>query len=364
MQESIIIYLGLMFVMMGFAWVGSKSRHYRWLWAGLASLSFGVVMGIRMRVGVDFPMYYDIYELTKAGVEGWGFERWEPAFKILYIICGSQYLHYSIPFGIVAFLQIFLIFYGLRYEQRIWTYIPLTLMLAGYFISYNNIMRHMVAFSIFVCAIPFLAERKYWKYLLCILAAACFHKSALVLIILPAIYSWCQQVFSRIWVQLIWVGIGLVIMNIDFVQNIFDALSIGMVLLGYDGYTQTSYAEFDKEATLGVGFAVIIVVNIILVLYSRQMKSYFNRRSIAIMYDMYFFGFFVKLAFLRMFLLQRLNYYFISFEFIIAALTLYYLREKKNWISFAVIIVLYLALFIAKLQVKDDGSVLYHSFLD
>ena len=349
---------------MVFAWLGTHSERYRWLWITLGCLFFAVVMGIRMNVGVDFPMYYKEYQLTQIETFGFGFRRWEPAFQILYLICGSQFMHYSIPFGIIAFLQSFLIFYGLRNQKEVWWLIPLTLFLTGIFITYNNIMRHMVAFSIFVCAIPYLADRKYCKYLILIIVAACFHKSALVLILLPLIYMWNEQVFRRIWVQLLWVGVGLIMMNLNYVQNIFEMLSFGMTMLGYGDYMHTSFAGFDEETKIGLGFVILLFANLTLILFSPQMKAYYESRAVAIMYDMYFFGFFVKLAFLRMFLLQRLNYYFIGFEFIIAALTLYLFIQKRNWLMFSALVVCYLALFFAKLSVVDDGSVLYHTFFE
>lgn len=364
MFESAVVYLGLMVVMMILAWLGSRSEHNRYTWAALASLAFAVVMGIRWNVGVDFPMYYDLYQLATTGYMGLGFDRWEPAFKILYIICGSQYLHYSIPFGIIAFIQCFLIFYGLRNQSKTWVFIPFTLMLSGTFVSYDNIMRHMVAFSIFICAIPYLAERKYWKYLLCIIAASLFHKSALILIMLPLVYMWCKQVFSKIWIQLIFVGIGLAIMNIDNVQEIFEALSFAMTLLGYDDYMSTSFALFDEETKLGLGFMVILAANLVLIFFSNKMKRFYNSRAVDIMYDMYFLGYFVKLAFLRMFLLQRVNYYFISFEFIIAALTLWMFYKKKSWIMLLGLSMIYVALFFGKLSNSEVGAMTYHTFLE
>lgn len=364
MIESIIVYLGLMVIMMAFAGLAARSERFRWLYVTICCLCFGVVMGIRMNVGVDFPMYYKGYQLVQLESTHQLFEHWEPAFRYLLLICGSQFIHYSIPFGIIAFLQVFLVFYGLRKFPNIWVYIPLTLFLAGYFIPYNNIMRHMVAFSVFVCAIPWLAERKYWQYIGIILIAACFHKSAFVLMLIPPVYIWCKQIFTRVWVQLAWIGFGLIMMNIDYVQNIFQLLSVGMTMLGYGFYTHTSFAEFNEETKLGIGFLAMLCANLIIVWYSRRMKEYYESRTVNIMYDLFFLGVIIHLAFLRMFLLQRLNYYFICFEFIIAAFMLNFFVKKKNWLAFGSLILLYLALFYAKLNVKDDGSVLYHTFFE
>lgn len=365
MFESALVYLSLMVLMMIFAWIGGKSKNYPFLWAVLASLAWAVVMGIRMHVGIDFDMYYKVYEQNKTGwFGGFGFNRWEPGFQLLYWLCSTQFLHYSIVFGIIAFLQIFLVFYGTRSEKVCWVFLPLTLMFTGAFISYNNIMRHMVAFSIFVCAISFLAERKYWKYLLCIVVAACFHKSALILVVFPLIYMWREEIFVKIWPQLVLLGLSIIIMNIDFVQQIFESISLLMMAFGYEGYMQTEFAEYDTSMGFGIGLVFVLLCNLFIICHSRRIKEYYDNRIVSIMYDMYVIGLCVRLAFLRMFLIQRLNWYFMGYEFIIAALALYYFAKKKDWIYFISWNVMYFAVFLSRLNVKDDGSVLYHAFFE
>lgn len=364
MIDSAIVYLCTMLIMMFFAYIGGKSKNYPYLWVVLASLCFGVVMGVRMKVGIDFPQYYSIYEQAKTGWLGWGYYRWEPGFQILYWLCASQFMHYSIPFGIIAFLQIFLVFWGTRSQKNIWVYLPLTLFLCGPFIAYNNIMRNMLAFSVYVCAIPYLAQRKYWKYLILILVAACFHKSALVLIIFPFIYSWNQQVFTKIWKQLVLFGISIVIMNMEFIQRIFDSMSLVMVALGYDAYMDSEYAEFNKKMKLGYALIAVVMCQLIVMLNSRKMKAFYESRMVNIMYDMYFFGTCIRFAFMRMHLIQRLNWYFVGFEFIVAALTLNYFARKKEWLWFGAWLMMYIAVFFSRLLGKDDGSVLYHAFFE
>lgn len=362
MIESFIVYLGLMVIMMIPAGIGARMRQHRLMWAALSSLAFALVMAVRWNVGMDFMMYYKTYQQVQAGWLTFNFNRLEPLFRLLYWIFGSQNVHYSIPFGIIAFIQCFLIFVGLRKYPQTWVFIPMTLMLSVLFISYDNIMRHMLAFSIFICAIPYLAERQYWKYLGLILIAALFHKSALILLILPAIYSWCNQIFSKIWVELIIVAIGIVVMNIKAIQNLFETISVVLAMLGYEGYMKTKLAQADQEIKIGVGFFILQLVYLIPIVYSNITKRFYNSRAFNIMYDLFFIGYFVKLAFLRLFLMQRLNYYFLSFEFIIIAFTLEMFRKEKQWIPFAVLIGMYLITFYLKISANENNVVWYQTF--
>lgn len=365
MIDSALVYLGLMLIMMLFAWIGGKSKNYPYLWAAISSLAFGIVMGVRMHVGVDFDMYYNVYEGNKAGwFGGFGYNRWEPGFQLIYFLCSSQFLHYSIPFGIIAFLQIFLVFLGTRKLKEIWVFLPLTLFLCSTYISYNNIMRHMVAFSVFVFSIQYLADRKYWKYLLCIIIAACFHKSALTLIVLPLIYAWIPQIFTKIWPQLLLLAISLILMNINLVQQVFESISIVMSVLRYDGYMQTHYAEFDEKTGFGIRMVFIVASMLIIIFFSKKIKAYYESRTVNIMYDLYIIGMYIRFAFLKMFLIQRYNWFFMGFEFIVGAFALNYFAKKKEWIWLAVWILMYLAVFFARLNIKDDGEVLYHAFFE
>lgn len=364
MIDSLVVYLGLMIIMMIPAAMAEHSQRNKFLWAAISSLAFAIVMAIRWNVGMDFMQYHIVYQKAMAGYNGDDLTRFEPGFLFLYYLGAQQFIPDSIIFGIIAFFQIFLIFVGLRKFTSIWAFIPMTLMLSVIFISFDNIMRHMMAFSIFVCAVSYLADRHYWKYLLLVLLAVMFHKSAVILFILPLIYCWCKEIFSRIWVQLLWVAIGLIMMNIPFVQTLFETISLGFIFLGYDHYLSTNFAVADEEVKMGIGFAVLQLIYLIPIVYSNKMKSYFGSRTVNIMYDMFVIGYFLKLAFLRMFLIQRLNYYFFSFEFIIGAFTFTYLAKHKDWLIFGSYMLVYLLQFYLKISANGNGVVWYQTIFD
>lgn len=364
MITSLIVYIGLMLIMTAFSIPAGERGIKKYGGVIFASLLYAVVFGIRYNVGTDFPMYLKGYEQILNNVGGWEANRWEIGYQIFFLFPAHLGLPYPFGFGIIAFIQIFLIYVGLRRHPSAWKFIPITLILSWICFAYANIMRHMVAFSIFVAAIPYLADKKYLKYLICIAIAMSFHKSAAILFPFPLIYHFRKEIFSSIKVQYALLVVALYIMNIDFVQQMFDSATDILVMFGYDFYEDTKFAEFDTSATVGLGFLTVLGLSVFLITFSNKLKRFYRDRAIAIMYDMYFIGVLVRFAFARMFLMQRLNYYFFSFEFIIAALAMEYFYQKKKYWPLCAILGLYLLLFMGRLGNLEGLQAMYQTFLD
>lgn len=88
------------------------------------------------------------------------------------------YFAISSVFIIVSF---FIFFH--RYSPNIYISILLFVTLTIYFYT-HNITRQYIAISICLYAIPFLLDRKFWRYLIIILIAMTFHTSAIIMIVL------------------------------------------------------------------------------------------------------------------------------------------------------------------------------------
>lgn len=346
-----------------FSWCGCYAKKYKLIWNILSSFVFAVIFGIRYNVGTDFPVYLNNYELACVGSITDEFNRWEVGFRTIFLLFAKGNFHYSFAFGTIAFLQCFFVYLGLRNYPKVWVFIPLTLVFSCIWISYSNIMRHMMAFSILVYALSYLAKRKYVVYIFWILIASLFHKTALILLPLSIIFSIKKEYFKNISLQYILLFGALVLMNINVVQDVFDALSNVIAVLGYESYESTTLAEFDDNKTMGLGFIVILLMNIIFIAFSNTIKSFYSSCYVSIMYDLYYIGILIKYAFIRMFLLQRLNYYFYSFEFIIGALILSALFYKKQYMWFVIICSLYFVLFIGKMVQAEDIDAAYKTFL-
>ena len=331
------------------------------LGAFLASAAFAIVFGIRWMVGTDFEAYLNGYEIACVGMID-TIDSWEIGFRYIFIVCSKYNCHYSIPFGIIAFLQVYFLFIGLYKYSNVWISLTLTLMLSCIWLSYSNIMRHMLAFSIFVYSIQFLANKQYIKYVASIFMATLCHSTAIILLIFPIIYKFREYFFSKVWAQLILLTLSLILMNVNVVQTVFEKISPIVTLMGYDHYIESRFAGFDEEATFGLARLTILIINIILICYSNKTKEFYKSKRVAIIYDLYFIGVLVHYAFFRMFLIQRLDYYFLSFDFIFGAFTLYSLLEKRKYLIYSALIILYIIIFFVKMRVAEDITAAYSTF--
>ena len=369
---SLFVYLSLMIGMMTLCYCGgylkSNNPYSKYIWVILASIIFGFVFGIRYNVGIDFPTYYHEYNGAKIGYFSEEFKRWEWGFRKLLEFFANNGFHYSVAFGFLAFLQCLLIFIGVRDFPKIWYLVSFTLILSCTWMSYVNIMRHGMSFSIFVASIPFLAKKQYWLYFLSVTPAVFFHNSSLVLYFFPLVHYF-SKVYNKISMQLIFLLIALILMNINLFQSIFVTFSFFISTLGYSNYLTSDYAEFNEATNFGFGFLVLILISFIIIINSKNLKNYFIKSKIqynivCCFYDLYFLGLIIHYAFIRMFLVQRLNILLMNLEFIIGAFTIYILFKIKKLYSLYSLVLLYFIEFLGRMYTGDKNFLTYHTFLD
>lgn len=132
----------------------------------------------------------------------------------------------------------------------------------------------------------------------------------------------------------------------------------------YDHYLERADLEdmVEKKVSKGIGFYGILITDLILVAYSNKVKkyflydSYYNR-----IYNLFFIGVLIRYAFLTSLLIQRVNYYFYFFRFIIAAYTLLYAKNHNKFI-FIALVLLILLYFIGTLSSMEINTSLYKFF--
>lgn len=127
--------------------------------------------------------------------------------------------------------------------------------LAYYSIIYPSfqlgILRQSIANALFICAIPFLYNRCYYKYYLIISLAVCFHTTALLLFLFPLFAN--RQFSMKIIVLFFIIGNAFYFLNIDIIRLLFQGL------LSFEDSSVTSSILYYLDSTyennfLGIGF--------------------------------------------------------------------------------------------------------------
>lgn len=235
-----------------------------------------------------------------------------------------------------------------------------------------NGVRQFAAMAIWLLGIRYIVESKFVKYILIILLASAFHRSALILIPLYFVtkftpkryfYSICRPdrnvwkigthffsvVRENILVILFFVTLFIGSSNqivtliesvILFISNKIDILST------YSRYVYSSKLIINEETGVGLGFWFKILVNLFLIIISTRIIKEYPR------YAAYFYLFFIgALIFNVSYNIQlagRINGYLIIVRPILLAVTMHYFwKIKKNKVFVVGFCSIYFLLFLA-----------------
>ena len=137
--------------------------------------------------------------------------------------------------AIIIYVPIFITIY--KYSSKPYISI-LTYFAFGLFGYSLGIFRQMIAISIILCGIKFIENRKFWKYLIIILFAMTFHKTALLALVLYFLYPIKWQTNAKL---------GLVGCVVALISGRFFVLMIIRLFPSYSGLVGSIYDVTDTS---------------------------------------------------------------------------------------------------------------------
>lgn len=367
-MQSVLVYT-LTFLLMFSASVLYKNGRYAVLvpdmkfrrWDILACLIFTIVFGLRYNVGIDYANYKEMYDTRD-------FDRLEYIFRGVSELFAANEVHVTIYFALWAFLQIYILMKAFRSEKFIYPALIFTLFAGQYFLLWMNVIRQDIAACIFIYSIAFIVDKKFLKYLLCIVIACGFHKTAILLLAVYPILRYHKNYFNNIPLQFALLLVAFVFgLKSGAVMNHIDSLLESfMMLLGYEGYAFGGVESSMAEMKLGISLLSSMMIDVIIISYSTKMKSYYNNHKFLCYYDLYFVGVIAYMLFANSYILLRPFRYFKFFKMIISAYLLYYLfkngKSPKNVLAFIVFILLYLLQYVAIFRYSADACYVYNFY--
>ncbi len=323
----------------------SFNRWENWL----PILFFTLIFGLRYNVGTDYLRYLYTYNT------GIGIERYESIFQYIGILFRSQYIHYSWYFALWSFLQIFFVYYALRDERRLIPYVVISLIMGQYFIHWMNGIRQDTAACIFFYSVLFICDRKWFKYILACIIMTGFHSSAIILIPLYFLLVKAKDLtYSRIFQSvLLTIAFMIALTKRDYTSELLPFIESYIVNTDYEVYTESAIERLIEmtKAGSGISFKILFLINLCIIYYSNNLKSYFEGRKFTIYYNLYFWGAVFQLFFINNLLLARPFRYFRLFNMLMIAYLLFYLYKNRmignNFFMFTIIVVCLLLLFFA-----------------
>lgn len=295
--SSIVIYLGGLIISMLLGWIYQKTpvlqEKYRWLSLIIISIPLSLVAGLRDNVGTDYENYAGIIDAMKnydygSIVKGETPAFIEPGFILLTKLCTSISSNsYFLPFFTYSFITILFSLLGFdRFGKKINLPLAILLFYLIYYHVFLNVIRQGIAVSLLIFSIKDLTDKKYLRYIIIILVAFLFHRTAILSLIFLLMPLFAGR-FSKDGIY--FKGTRRVWWLASFVI-LFSALSVVLYNFLFSFEIFSNRADFTIDASQGergsgIGIILAFCVNIFLIILLER-KFLKIKQETAIVRDM------------------------------------------------------------------------------
>jgi len=294
----------------------------------IAMAAFVFVFGCRWGVGVDFYRYLETYESG-------GSERHEFLFKQITFFLHKIDAHFSVFFGVWAFLDVFLLYYSIRKYPYIFPYVAFFLIFGSYYLPMMNVIRQHISTGIFMVSITYIKERKFVKYLACCFIALLFHKLSAILFVFYPLLKGNFDWFKSIRFQVILLALAIYLKGGLFIRMIEIPFAWLTDVMDYDNYEfemlqdeRWFRGKFGSGRNLGLFIGML--KNVPIILLSAKLKQYYKSKMFNLFYTLFFMGVLGAILFGDSIILNRVNYFLANFQMIIYSFYVYFCFSKEN----------------------------------
>lgn len=295
----------------------------------IPSILFSVLIGMRYDVGVDYLNYLDNY-LYQYGVSQR--ESIEPGYYFLSWVLKTLQLHYSFLFISCGAIIVGFFYARANDYPYLLPYLVLFFFTTGIVFHANNIIRHVMAFSIYFYALRYITRKNLVRYVLLTLVAASFHKS--FILFLPLYFVLTIDWFKSRWIQyfllLLPVLVSLQLKDdiLAFSTYVFDYLGYGTYIERIDVYDRDM--EGIKKG-FGILNTITVLIPFMIAYFSDQIKACFKFTDFVVYYNLYMIGQILFPIVAGSIILERMSYSFYFFRFVVFAFVVYYfLKNYKD----------------------------------
>lgn len=229
-----------------------------------------IAAGGRYHVGADFPIYKNMYEegfpLYTTYADVWDKATFQPNSMELewaFVLLNKILYDLGLPFYALTFVMATLaltILYKVltKYSSFpgvsfIFYYLPL------YFIVECGQMRQGMGGALVLLSVPYILERKMWKFLLVMFIALGFHKSVIVFV--PAYWLVKLPFNAKTWTTLVIISVFLAPFQVyKLFGGAFESLMPQDVSNAYTGYENDRYYGNAMETSFADVFNIFFII--------------------------------------------------------------------------------------------------------
>lgn len=292
---------------------------------------FAIIFGMRYDVGVDHLTYLDGYLWRRYVGKN------DLLFQVFSEIGWMLNIHYAVYFGILAFVQVFFFFYAFKNERFLYPLLVFFIFTNGDYLFWMNGIRQAMAMCVWIYSLQFINERKLKFYLFWGVVSVMIHKSAIILFVFYPILRNGKDYFKNIPLQLVFLASAFIIKGVFFqvIMRFEDVINFYISLLGADSYQSYQIERltegFAESSGTGLAYLFKIGLNVLVILYSSKLKTYYNSRWFNIMYFFFFIGLLTMYIFpVGVIEFSRPFRYFYIFQSIMYAYFGHYLYKNRS----------------------------------
>lgn len=333
-------------------------------------LVFTIVSALRYRVGADCESYVTSFGNIDSGRFHLLEQDFEPSYFVICKVLGS------IGFGRVGFLafwavlDITLFLFALKDRRYLIPFALYAMVLGPYYFSWMNGMRQILASMIFLVASMYLVDQnRRVLFLLLVLVAFLFHKSALILV--PIVFLPVVKTRKNKYVLSAIVLVTFAAGQIGIFNEYLTKAEGVLTLLGYDSYADRVeyFSNISNGFSLGPRRLVTLFISLAICWFAEDMSLHFRDRF----FEYSFLLFFIFTCFKNNLLVNassvfwRPFLYFEVFELITIAYTLFYLLKtygikSPHFIAGVFLVSLYTILVCLSVSADPEETYLYKFF--
>lgn len=328
MVLSFFVYIGLLIIVLAFTFL---TKHYNQSSSGLNWTMYipiflcTLVFGLRYDVGVDWMSYKDSYEYYRIDPD---FYNYEFLYNKMCKLYSGYNLHYAWLFMSTVFIQMIFLYKVFEDKRELLFWGIFFFFVTGQVLAHLNIIRHGIAFMIFLYSVKFIRERKFLKYLFWIFIATLFHRVSLLLIPLYFLGLRKKIFLDNIYVQFI----------LYFIAVIFSDLLLNYCL-PYLGENINLISDFytaqqlqDMQMTLGSGYGALLrkCADFIIILLFYSLRKVSSVENFSVYFRIYLIGMLLTYVFSLNMLLVRAVFCLDSLRFIVLAFIFHGIWSKRS----------------------------------
>ena len=291
---------------------------------------FTLVVGFRFDVGVDWAAYKAYFEeLSLYKNISLLDERMEIGYVSLNAFVDFIGGNYTLLFAVTALISWYFILKSFPTKL-----LPLTFFFIfcdGYFFWSMNGVRQFMAIAIFAYAIKYILKENFKNYLICIVFAALFHKSVLLLIPLYFVP------YHKLYHQKFWI-IAFIMsflfsrspLILNTFQHIFASFSEYVpIMAGYTNYFDSQNYQAGHMDGTGLGYIFRIIITFLLLFFSKRVIERYPETRVY--FILFFTGIIVFNLFFMFQIVGRFLHYFIFFRAYLLACLVFYLFPTRKY---------------------------------